>query len=193
MLDNINKYSIVLASGSPRRKELLSRLGIEFKVRVLFGIDESFPDNLPTASIAEFISRKKAEGYSTSMEDGELIICADTIVCLGRKVLGKPQSVEDAKDMLRQLSGRWHDVFTGVTLMSKEKTTSFTAETRVRFAKLSDEEIDYYVDNYLPLDKAGAYGIQDWIGGVAVERIEGSYFNVVGLPIQRLYNALKNF
>ena len=193
MLDNINKYSIVLASGSPRRKELLSRLGIEFKVRALFGIDESYPDNLPTASIAEFISRKKAEGYSTSMEDGELIICADTIVCLGRQVLGKPHSVEEAKEMLHQLSGRWHDVFTGVTLMSKEKTTSFTAETRVRFAKLSDEEIDYYVDNYLPLDKAGAYGIQDWIGGIAVERIEGSYFNVVGLPIQRLYTALKNF
>ena len=193
MLDNIKEYNLVLASGSPRRKELLSRLGIDFKVRVLFGIDESYPKDMPTASIAEYISRKKAEGYRTSMEDSELIICADTIVCLGKKVLGTQHPVEEAKERRHELSGRWHEGCTGVTLMSKDKTASFTAETRVHFAKLDDEEIDYYVDNYLPLDKAGAYGIQDWIGNVAVERIEGSYFNVVGLPMQRLYNALKAF
>lgn len=193
MLENLKKYHLVLASASPRRKELLTRLGLPFKVRTLFGIDESYPAKLPVAQIAEHISRKKADGYRPSMEEDELIICADTIVSVGRRVLGKPHSVEEAKEMLGLLSGRWHDVYTGVTLVSKDKSASFTAETRVKFAELSQEEIDYYVDNFLPMDKAGAYGIQDWIGSVAVESIEGSYFNVVGLPLQRLYNALKTF
>ncbi|MBR1593679.1 MAG: septum formation protein Maf [Alloprevotella sp.] len=193
MLENLDKYKLVLASASPRRKELLSRLGLTFKVRTLMGIDESYPPELPTAEIAEHISRKKAEGYRPSMEADDLIICADTIVSIGRRVLGKPHSVEEAKEMLALLSGRQHDVYTGVTLMSREKSVSFTAATRVTFAELTEEEIAYYVDNFLPMDKAGAYGIQDWIGSVAVESIEGSYFNVVGLPLQRLYNALKKF
>ena len=193
MLENLAHYNLVLASASPRRKDLLTRLGLSFKVRTLLGIDESYPPDLPANRIAEHISRKKAEGYRASMEPHDLIICADTIVCVDGKVLGKPHSPEDAKAMLRLLSGRFHYVFTGVTLMSAEKMCSFTAETRVKFAALTEEETDYYVDNFLPLDKAGAYGIQDWIGYVAVESIEGSYFNVVGLPVQRLYNALKSF
>lgn len=193
ILQNIKKYKIILASGSPRRKELMQRLGIAFKVRTLLGIDESFPDSLPSEEVAEYISRKKADGYATSMEDDELIITADTIVCVDNKILGKPHSVDEAKDMLNLLSGKHHYVYTGVTLHTKSKRVSFTATSKVKFAKLEAGEIDYYVENYLPLDKAGAYGIQDWIGAVAVEGIEGSYFNVVGLPMQRLYTALKNF
>jgi len=193
MLDNIRKYNIILASGSPRRKELMQRLGIPFKVRTLLGIDETYPSTLSTEDVAEFISKKKADGYATSMKPNELIITADTVVCLGDRILGKPHSVEEAGGMLRELSGNVHFVYTGVTLFTVEKRTSFTAASRVKFACLTDDEINYYVDNCLPLDKAGAYGIQDWIGVVAVEEIEGSYFNVVGLPMQRLYTALKNF
>lgn len=193
MLDNLKKYNLVLASASPRRKELLQRLGIDFKVRTLLGIDESYPDNLPAEKIAEYISKKKAEGYRTSLGTDELIICADTIVCFEDKVLGKPKTTDEAKAMLRMLSGNQHYVYTGVTVFSATKEVSFTAESRVSFAKLTKEEIDYYVDNFVPLDKAGAYGIQDWIGIAAVEGIEGSYFNVVGLPMQRLYTALKKF
>lgn len=193
MLDNLKKYNLVLASASPRRKEILQRLGIDFKVRTLLGIDESYPDNLPAEKIAEYISKKKAEGYRTSLAADELIICADTIVCFEDKVLGKPKTTDEAKAMLRMLSGNQHYVYTGVTVFSATKEVSFTAESRVSFAKLTKEEIDYYVDNFVPLDKAGAYGIQDWIGIAAVEGIEGSYFNVVGLPMQRLYTALKKF
>lgn len=193
MLENLNKYQIVLASSSPRRKELLQRLGIPFKVRNLLGLDESYPDDLAPEKIAELISRKKAEGYRKTLLDDELIITADTIVCMGNKVYGKPRDVEQAKKMLRELSGHSHKVYSGVTVFTKEKMVSFTVESRVTFAVLDAEEIDHYVENYLPLDKAGAYGIQDWIGVVAIESIEGSYFNVVGLPMQRLYNILKKF
>ena len=193
MLENLNKYQIVLASSSPRRKELLQRLGLPFKMRNLLGLDESYPDDLPPEKIAELISRKKAEGYRKTLLDNELIITADTIVCMGNKVYGKPRDVNEAKKMLRELSGHSHKVYSGVTVFTKEKTVSFTVESRVTFASIDAEEIDHYVDNYLPLDKAGAYGIQDWIGVVAIESIEGSYFNVVGLPMQRLYNILKKF
>ena len=193
MLENLRKYNVVLASASPRRKELLQRLGLPFKVRTLLGIDETYPPTLAPSEIAELISRKKADGYRLSMFPDDLIICADTIVCFEGKVLGKPRSVEEAKQMLHALSGQSHDVFTGVTVFSAEKSVSFTAASSVKFAQLTDEEIDFYVDNYLPLDKAGAYGIQDWIGIAAVESITGSYFNVVGLPMQRLYRALKEF
>lgn len=193
MLDNLKKYNVVLASNSPRRKELLQRLGVPFKVRTLLGVDESYPDGLELPRVAEYISKNKASGYRASMLPNDLTITADTIVAIDGDVLGKPHSVEEAKAMLRRLSGRYHMVYTGVTVFTAEKQVSFTAESRVKFANLTDEEINYYVDNYLPLDKAGAYGIQDWIGLVAVEEIEGSYFNVVGLPIQRLYSALKKF
>ena len=193
MLENLEKYQIVLASSSPRRKELLQRLGLPFKVRTLLGIDETYPSDLPAEKIAEYVSQKKAEGYKKTLLDNELIITADTIVCMGDQVYGKPHDVEEAKTMLHELSGHRHKVFSGVTVFIKDKMVSFTVESRVTFAVLDQEEIDYYVENYLPLDKAGAYGIQDWIGVVAIESIEGSYFNVVGLPMQRLYNILKKF
>lgn len=191
MLENLKKYDIVLASNSPRRKELLNRLGIKFNVRTLFGVDESFPENLRGEDIARYISRNKAQAYRSSMGPNELLITADTIVYLEGEVLGKPGDAEEAKDLLRKLSGRWHSVITGVTLLTAEKMENFASTSLVKFSVLDEEEIDYYVTNYLPFDKAGAYGIQEWIGIVAVEEIRGSYFNVVGLPIHRLYEQLK--
>ena len=173
MLDNLNKFDVILASSSPRRKELLQRLGIDFKVRTLLGIDESYPAELKGEEIAKFIARKKAYDYRESMLPSELIITADTLVTLNGEELGKPHSVEDAKDMLHKLSGQVHEVSTG--------------------AELSEDEIEFYVEKYLPLDKAGAYGIQDWIGLAAVSSLEGSYYNVMGLPMQRLYSCLKTF
>ena len=193
MLDNLKNYKIVLASNSPRRKELLQRLGVPFKVRTLFGIDEHYPDTLRGEDIVRYISRVKAQAYRTSMAPDELLITAATIVCLGGEVMGKPTDAEAARKMLRQLSGQTHQVITGVTIVTQKRTEDFAVTTQVTFAELSDEEIDYYVDNYIPFDKAGAYGIQEWIGMVAVEGIKGSYFNVVGLPIQRLYQRLKTF
>lgn len=193
MLDNLNKYQIILASNSPRRKELLLRLGINFKVRNLLGVDESYPASLRGEDIARYISRQKAEAYRHSMSKGELIITADTIVCAEGEVLGKPADAEEAKTMLRGLSGKTHQVITGVTIMTEKKMENFAVTSFVRFAELTEEEIDYYVLNYLPLDKAGAYGIQEWIGLVAVEELRGSFFNVMGLPVQRLYRMLKTF
>lgn len=193
MLENLNKYSIVLASNSPRRKELLQRLGIKFKVRTLFGIDESYPESLRGEDIVCYISRKKAEAYRSSMASDELLITADTIVCMDGKVMGKPDDAVEAKRMLKELSGRYHQVITGVTVLTADRMENFGVTSQVKFAELSEDEVDYYVDNYLPFDKAGAYGIQEWIGIVAVEEIKGSYFNVVGLPVQRLYQKLKTF
>lgn len=193
MLDNLNKYQIVLASNSPRRKELLQRMGVNFKVRTLFGIDESFPDSLRGEDIVCYISRNKAEAYRSSMAGNELLITADTIVYLDGEVMGKPKNAEQAKEMLHKLSGKTHQVITGVTIVTAGRTENFGVTSQVKFAELTDEEINFYVDNYLPFDKAGAYGIQEWIGIVAVEEIKGSYFNVVGLPVQRLYQKLKSF
>lgn len=193
MFDNLKKYKIVLVSASPRRKELLQNLGLTFKVRTLFGIDEQYPDTLRGEDIPRFISRKKAEAYRSSMADDELLIAADTVVCLDGRTLGKPHDAQEAKAMLHRLSGRFHQVITGVTVMTKDQMENFAVTSQVKFADLTDEEIDYYVDNYLPFDKAGAYGIQEWIGMVAVEELRGSYFNVMGLPVQRLYNVLKKF
>lgn len=186
----VGDYKVILASNSPRRKELLGGLGIPFEVRTLKGIDESYPDTLRGAEIPIHISGKKAEAYKRTMADNELIITADTIVYDNGQVLGKPKDWEEAVQMLRQLSGHAHEVITGVSIVTKEKTTQFASTSKVFFASLTDEEIAYYVDNYHPFDKAGAYGIQEWIGFVAVTRIEGSYFNVMGLPIQRLYTEL---
>ena len=193
MLENLKKYNVVLASNSPRRKELLQRLGIPFKVRTLFGIDESYPDTLRGEDIVRYISRNKAKAYRSSMAPNELLITADTIVCLGGEVMGKPRNAENAKEMLRRLSGNVHQVITGVTIVAGEPMDNFAVTSHVKFAPLTDDEINFYVDNYLPFDKAGAYGIQEWIGLVAVEEIRGSYFNVVGLPVQRLYQRLKDF
>lgn len=193
MLDNLKKYNIVLASNSPRRKELLQRMGVNFKVRTLFGIDESSPDSLRGEDIVRYISRNKAQAYRSSMAPNELLITADTIVYVEGEVMGKPKTAEQAKEMLHKLSGKSHQVITGVTIVTADRTEDFGVTSQVKFAEITDEEINFYVDNYLPFDKAGAYGIQEWIGIVAVEEIKGSYFNVVGLPVQRLYQKLKTF
>lgn len=193
MLRNLDKYDIILASSSPRRKELLQRLGIQFKVRTLLGIDESYPADLKGEKIVKFVARRKAEEYRDTMLPNELIITADTMITYNGEELGKPHSVERAKEMLRKLSGHKHYVSTGVCVMTKDKMENFVATSEVTFAELSEEEIDYYVEKYLPLDKAGAYGIQDWIGLAAVSCLEGSYYNVMGLPMQRLYSCLRKF
>ena len=189
----LSSMKIILASGSPRRKELLSGLGLDFEVRLLSGIDESYPEGLPTDRIAEYIARSKSAAYVGNISDDELVITADTIVVVDDKVLGKPVDADDARSMLRMLSGRTHQVITGVCLTTKVQERSFSVETDVTFKNLSAWEIDYYIDNYKPFDKAGAYGIQEWIGLVGVESINGSYFNVMGLPVQRIYNELSSF
>jgi septum formation protein len=186
-------YKIILASNSPRRRELLGGLGLDFTVKVIGGIDESWPHELKGEDIPLFISKEKAAPYKATIGKNELVITADTIVYVDGEVLGKPHDEADAKRMLRIISGRWHEVITGVTLMTAERERSFAVTTKVKFCNLSESEIDYYIKNYAPMDKAGAYGIQEWIGYVGVEAIEGSYFNVVGLPVQRLYRELINF
>jgi len=178
-----------LASNSPRRRELLAGLGLSYQVRVIDGIDESYPDNLPVEEIPLHISQKKADAYT--LTDSELLITADTIVCLDNQVLGKPHDNAQARQMLSMLSGRTHQVITGVTLKTTQWTHSFSCTSNVTFATLTESEIDYYIQHYHPLDKAGAYGIQEWIGYIGVTRLEGSYFNVMGLPVQRLYTELK--
>ena len=186
-------YKIILASNSPRRKELLAGIDVDFEVRVIQDIDESYPADIPTKDIAEYISRKKAAVYQTRMADDELIITADTIVVLDSEVMGKPHDEADASRMLHELSGRTHQVITGVTLTTTTRQQSFSVETDVTFKTLSDEEISYYVQRYKPFDKAGAYGIQEWIGHIGVTGLQGSYFNVMGLPVQRIYEALRQF
>ena len=190
-LENLKKYRIVLASGSPRRKELLGELGIDFVVDVKKGIDENYPDDMPAEQISEYISREKAAAYSVATD--ELLITADTTVVLDGEALGKPRDKAEAKTMLRKLSGKTHLVVTGVAITTAERQKTFSAVTEVEFANLDDDEIDYYVENFSPLDKAGAYGIQEWIGCAGVKRISGSFYNVMGLPVQRLYAELKAF
>lgn len=185
-----NKYRIILASNSPRRKELLAGIAADFEVRIIQDIDESYPDNLPTKDIAEYISRKKAAAYQSTMTADELIITADTVVILDDEVMGKPRDEQDACRMLRRLSGRTHHVVTGVTLSTLHSQQSFSVSTDVTFKQLTDEEIHHYVTCYRPMDKAGAYGIQEWIGYIGVTGMQGSYFNVMGLPVQRIYEAL---
>lgn len=191
MLKNLEKYKIILCSNSPRRRELLSGLGVNFEVRVINGIDESYNNYNSCEEIAEEISVKKADAYLKTIGDNELIITADTIVYNNGEVLGKPHTREEAIDMLSAISGKTHKVVTGVCIASKNKKKIFSVSTNVKFASLEIEEILFYIDNYSPYDKAGAYGIQEWIGYIGVEGIEGSYFNVMGLPIQRLYSELK--
>lgn len=181
---------IILASNSPRRKELLKGLDLEFEVRVMKGIDESYPDDLPTNMIAEYISNKKASAYTIA--DDELLITADTVVVLDDEVMGKPKDEADAKRMLRELSGHTHQVITGCCLKTSTMEKHFSVTTDVTFKELSDAEIDYYVVNYKPFDKAGSYGIQEWIGYIGVTGLKGSYFNVVGFPVQRIYEAIQD-
>ena len=190
MLDNLKKYKVILASNSPRRKELLAGLGVDYEVRTLPDVDESYPDTLQGADIPLYIAKEKADAYRDMLQSGELMITADTIVWLDGKVLGKPKDREDALCMLRAMSGRTHEVFTGVCITTTEWQRSFAARKEVRFSKLSEEEITYYIDKFQPMDKAGAYGVQEWIGFIGVENISGSYYNIMGLPVQRLYKEL---
>lgn len=190
MLDNLKKYKVILASNSPRRKELLAGLGVSYEVRTLPDVDESYPETLQGADIPLYIAKEKADAYRDMLQPGELMITADTIVWLDGKVLGKPKDREDALRMLRDMSGRTHEVFTGVCLTTTEWQRSFAARTEVSFSILGEEEIAYYVDKFRPMDKAGAYGVQEWIGFIGVENISGSYYNIMGLPVQRLYREL---
>lgn len=186
-------FDIILASNSLRRKELLDGLDINYTVKVLPDIDESYPSDIAPEKVAEYISKQKADAYIQLLSSQNLLITADTIVLLNNQIYGKPVNEDEAIQMLKVLSGKTHKVITGVSLTTVEKQVSFSVESDVRFAKLENSEIEYYVSKYKPLDKAGAYGIQEWIGYVAVEYMSGSYFNIMGLPIQRLYQELKRF
>jgi len=193
MLDNLKKYKIVLGTQSPRRQTLFKELGLAYEVIVKDDIDETFPEYLQGEDIVLFLADKKSKAYEDMLNDNILIITADTIVWFDNQVLGKPVDMKDAKAMLQKLSGRRHTVYTGVSLRTKDQQQLFFDTTYVDFKVLSNDEIDYYLQKYAPLDKAGAYGIQEWIGYIGVEGIEGSYFNVMGLPIQKLYTTLQRF
>ncbi len=186
-------YRIILASNSPRRRELLAGLGLEFEVRVLQGIDESYPATMPALETAEYIAAKKAAAYQSQMADDELIITADTVVIVGDEVLGKPADADEAHAMLLKLSGRTHQVVTGVCLTTRQQSSHFSVRTDVTFKSLTDDEITYYIEKYKPYDKAGAYGIQEWIGYIGCTGLHGSYYNVMGLPVQRIYTELQSF
>ena len=190
---NIQNYHIILGSNSPRRRELLAGLDLNFEVKVIPGLEEHYPPTLQPEEIPVFLARQKAEAYIPTLSDKTLLITADTIVWNQNKVIGKPKDREDAIQMLQSLSGHEHHVVTGVCLTTTEKQKAFSVVSTVKFAALTDEEISYYVDKYHPFDKAGAYGIQEWIGYIGVESINGSFYNVMGLPVQRLYQELKKF
>jgi len=189
---NLENYDIILGSQSPRRQELMRGLNLNFRV-ITIDVDEDYPQNLQCEEIPVYIARKKAAAYKDVLKDNSLLITADTIVWLNGKVFGKPYDKEDAIEMLKQLSGKTHQVITGVCITTVNKTKVFDVITNVKFASLSDEEIEYYVENYKPYDKAGAYGIQEWIGFMGIESVEGSFYNVMGLPIQKLYSELNFF
>lgn len=191
MLSNLDKYDIVLGSNSPRRRELLNDMGVKFRVEAIKGIDETYPDSLPVEEIPVYLARIKAEGHA--LQPNELLITADTIVVLDESVLGKPISEVDAHRMLRALSGRAHRVISGVCVTTENRTESFADTSIVHFAELTDDEIDYYIKHYRPLDKAGAYGIQEWIGNIGISGINGDFYNVMGLPTRKLYQLLKTF
>lgn len=195
MFENLDKYNIVLASNSPRRRELLQELNIDFTVRVLEGIDETFPQDLKPKLIPEYLAVKKAEAYRQLLRDepNTLLITADTVVISDRTILGKPTDNTDALRMLLSLQGRAHKVISGVALTTVDKQVSFSVKTKVLMRSMSADMLQWYVDRYQPTDKAGAYGIQEWIGLAAIDHIEGSFHNVMGLPTQRLFFELINF
>lgn len=180
---------LILGSGSPRRKSFLEDLGLDFEIR-LKEVEESYPTSLKGKDISEYLAKLKAAPFLKELKDSEILITADTIVWLDGKALGKPRDKTEAKSMLKSLSNKTHEVISSVALTTKSKQIILSDETRVHFKKLSEEEIDYYIANYKPFDKAGAYGIQEWLGYIGIERIEGSYFNVVGFPVQKFYTAL---
>ena len=192
IIDGLNRYRIILASRSPRRQQLLRDLGLTFDV-VIREYDENYPENLSGEEIALFLAREKAKCFEKEISDNEIVITADTIVWCKNKVFGKPADHDEARRMIMELSGNTHEVITGITLLSSGREKTFSDTTRVTFETLTGEEIDYYIDEFKPYDKAGAYGIQEWIGIAACSHIEGSYFNVVGLPVQKLYKELKDF
>lgn len=193
MLENIKKYNVVLASKSPRRQELLKGLGVDFTVMTK-DVDESYPSKLPPIDVAPYLSWKKAKAFENQeLPDDFMVITADTVVIAGDEILGKPKDRDDALRMLSLLSGKTHRVVTGVTIHTKETSKTFSVVSKVIFDLLDCQEIEYYVDNYRPFDKAGAYGIQEWIGYIGVSGVEGSYFNVMGLPTHKLYKVLKKF
>ncbi len=182
---------LILSSNSPRRRQLLAGLGLPFEVRVLPDIDESYPDDLAVDDIPVFIAREKAQAYLPLIQPDELVITADTVVVLDNRILGKPADAQEATEMLRDLSGRTHRVITGVCITGKDVQRAFAVVSNVTFKQLEEKEITYYVEHYKPFDKAGAYGIQEWIGYIGVTGLQGSYFNVMGLPVQRIYEELK--
>lgn len=188
----LNKYRIILASRSPRRQQLLTELGLHFDV-VIKEYPETYPENLKGKEIALFVAQQKASLFKSEIADNEIVITADTIVWCNNKVLGKPLDYEDAARILREISGNTHEVITGVTILSTVREKIFSVSTKVTFDVISDEEIEFYIRSFRPFDKAGAYGIQEWIGIIACTHIEGSYFNVVGLPVHRLYKELQEF
>lgn len=193
LLSKLESYEIILSSASPRRKQLLEELGVKFKVQTK-DVFEDYPDGYPIEKVAQYISEVKAAAYNIrELNRNTLIIAADTIITLGNHIIGKPTDKQQAIEILKKLSGKKHQVITGITIRSIDKRHSFTVKTDVFFKNLTDDEINYYVNNFEPLDKAGAYGIQEWIGHVAVEKIDGSYFNVMGLPTHRLYEELNRF
>ena len=184
---------IILASNSPRRRELLAGLDISFEVKVIPGIDESYPEDLPAVEVPQYISKAKADAYLGMIDDDTMVITADTVVVLDNEILGKPVDDDDARQILHKLSGKTHQVITGVCLTSLDKQRVFAVTTGVTFKQFTEQEIDYYVSHYHPLDKAGAYGIQEWIGHIGVTALNGSYFNVMGLPVQRIYMEMQDF
>lgn len=193
MLTNLKKYNIILASKSPRRQELLKGIGIVFNIMTK-DVDESYSKNISVYEVAPFLSLKKAKAFDESeLPENYMVITADTVVLINDTILGKPKDDDDARKMLKILSGNKHSVITGVTVRTKEKTKTFSVTSKVSFDVLDETEINYYVDNFKPFDKAGSYGIQEWIGYIGVNGVDGSYFNVMGLPTQRLYQILKNF
>ena len=190
---SLKDYHIILASNSPRRRELLRGLDLDFEIKVLPHVSEGHPDDMSAVDIPLFISKEKASAYKDMLKPRDILITADTMVILGNEALGKPRDDDEARKMLHALSGKTHKVVTGVSLSATDKERSFAVTTDVTFKDLSDSEIDYYVSHYHPLDKAGAYGIQEWIGYVGVTGIRGSYFNVMGLPVQRIWDELNEF
>jgi len=190
--EKLQKYKIILASGSPRRQQFLKELDVDFEIQ-LKDIEEIYPEDLQAEEITNFLSKLKASAFVADLQKNDILITSDTIVWLNNKALGKPKDYDDAFEMLTEMSGKTHKVITSVCIKTTEKESVFYEETLVTFTKLSSDEIKYYLNNYKPFDKAGSYGIQEWIGLVAIEKIEGSYANVVGLPTHRLYEELMKF
>lgn len=193
IFDTLKGRRLILASGSPRRRELLAQLGVDFEVKSAGDVDESFTADTPALEVAPMLAKRKAKSYREHyMQPDEVVITADTVVVVDDEVLGKPKDEADARSMLRQLSGRTHTVVTGVAVMWNDKSLCRSVRTDVTFAPLSDDEINYYVEHYRPMDKAGAYGIQEWIGCIGISAISGSYYNVMGLPLRVLYEMLSD-